>query len=147
MRCKVSRRLLSRHLDGELGLLTRLRLERHLRGCAACLAELELDRRVWKLLGAAAVARPPELMERLESRLAAQPPEPPRWRERWLAPVAFASALVLAATGGAALGVALAAGRPPPAPAIIDAELTALLSDAPAGLAPVAFLAHSAGAR
>jgi anti-sigma factor RsiW len=79
MRCKVSRRLLSRHLDGELGLLTRSRLERHLRGCAACQAELELDRRVWKLLDAAAVARPPELVERLERRLAAEAPEPLRW--------------------------------------------------------------------
>jgi hypothetical protein len=102
---------------------------------------------VWKLLGAAAVARPPELIHRLESRLAAEQPEPLRWRERWLAPVVFASALVLAATGGAAVGIVVAAGRPPPAAAIIDAELTELLSDAPAGLAPVASLAHSAGAR
>lgn len=146
MRCESSRRLLSRYMDGEIDRLARFRLERHLRGCAVCRAELERDRQVWSLLGAAEVVQPPEL-PMLESRLLAERPAPLTWRARWLAPVAFASALVLSATGGAALGIAAAARRPPPAPAMSEAELAEFLSDVPAGLAPVASLAHSAGAR
>jgi anti-sigma factor RsiW len=145
MRCETSRRLLSRYQDQELGLLTRLRLERHLRGCDACRAELELDRRVWSLLGTAEVVSPPEL-PMLESRLLAERPAPLTWRARWLAPVAFASALVLSASAGVALGLAAANCRLPAA-AITDAELVEFLGDEPAGLAPVGSLAHSAGAR
>ena len=137
MRCSSSRRFLSGYLDGELGPWRRRRLERHLAGCGACRAELEADRGVWSLLGAAESPAPPDIMAQLEARLTRAPLAPtPR---RWFVQVAFATALLVFATAGAAGGV-YAAQRRPHGNGAAESEYAELLGVDPPGLAPVSSL-------
>ncbi len=110
MKCSKCKRLVSAHIDGELGEAVAREVESHLASCSECRAEAEAVRRTLDLLGEWQRAEPrlglDALHERLEQRArrAWQPLLPvPRWA---------AAALALASiAGGTALG-----GRVPQAP-------------------------------
>jgi anti-sigma factor RsiW len=137
MRCPSSRRFFSRYLDGELGAWRRRRLDRHLADCSACRAELEADREVWSLLGVAETPAPPDIMAQLEARLTRAPLAPAS--QRWFAPVAYATAVLVFAAAGAAGGV-YAAMRHPPGSGAAESEYAEFIGEMPPGLAPVSSL-------
>jgi anti-sigma factor RsiW len=131
---------MSPHLDGELGNWRRRRLEHHLDSCVACRAELEADRRVWALLAAAEVAEAPDVVGWVEARLDREPSTMTR-RQPWrFAPVAYAAAVLLFAAAGSLGGAYAAERRQPAGDGASDSEYAEFLGDAPAGLAPVAWM-------
>jgi anti-sigma factor RsiW len=109
MQCRVSKRLFSRHLDGELGPWRRRRLVEHLAVCAACRTELEAMEQVWALLGEAPGVEPPEIVGALLARLEGEPRVLPvpvgRIDRRWFGQLAHAAAVLLVAGAGAGGGL------------------------------------------
>jgi|UniRef100_A0A7C3SJE3 anti-sigma factor RsiW len=96
MKCKKVQDNLSAYLDGEVPEPLSRELEAHLQTCAECQKELAWFRRLERALAALSAPAPPEIAEKIISRL--QPPARPWWRS-----LSLAASLILGLTLGGVL--------------------------------------------
>jgi len=140
MKCKESRKVLSRYLDHELSSTETSSIEEHLAGCLECRTELETQQRLWALLGSVEPIRAPNLTAAVEARLS----EPRGWLS-FLAGLrlrSFAYATATVALVGLFVGTGVWAGtaRHGSDAREHDRTFAELLSDVPPGMEVVAVL-------
>ena len=140
MKCKETRKVLSRYLDHELSSTETSSIEEHLAGCLECRTELETQQRLWALLGSVEPIRAPNLTAAVEARLS----EPRGWLS-FLAGLrlrSFAYATATVALVGLFVGTGVWAGtaRHGSDAREHDRAFAELLSDVPPGMEVVAVL-------
>lgn len=96
MKCHNVQDRLSAYLDGEVTEGLSRELAAHLQACAACRAELALLNRLERSLAALSAPAPPDIAEKIISRL--RRPARPWWRS-----LSLAASLILGLTLGGAL--------------------------------------------
>lgn len=65
----AAKKIISRHLDGELSSGTKAILDEHLAQCSACQAEYTAQQRLWDLLARAEPVQAPDIITAIEARL------------------------------------------------------------------------------
>jgi predicted anti-sigma-YlaC factor YlaD len=140
MKCKETRKALSRYLDHELSPTETSSIEEHLTGCIECRTELETQQRLWTLLGSVEPIRAPNLVAAVEARLS----EPRGWLS-FLAGLrlrSFAYATATLALVGLFVGTGVWAGtvRHASDDQEHDRTFAELLSDVPPGMEVVEVL-------
>ena len=140
MKCKETRKVLSRYLDQELSSTETSSIEEHLAGCLDCRTELETQQRLWTLLGSVEPVRAPNLLAAVEARLS----EPRGWLSvlAGLRLRSFAYATATVALVGLFVGTGVWAGtaRHGSDAREHDRTFAELLSDVPPGMEVVAVL-------
>jgi predicted anti-sigma-YlaC factor YlaD len=140
MKCKHTRKVLSRYLDHELSSTETVSVEEHLAQCSECRTEHATQQRLWTLIGRAEPVRSPDLMAAVEARLSE--------RRGWASFLAglrlrsFAYATATAALVGlfAWTGVWAGTARHGSYAREHDRTFAELLSDVPPGMEVVAVL-------
>jgi hypothetical protein len=142
VKCSQIRSILDFATDGELGLLTTLRVKSHLARCAACRRELAQVQAARRLLASAATAEPPPTLR--ETILAAARGEPshrpiPRPGRAPARAMAAAAAVLAVVAVGMAAGIwsitrphQIAATPPAPGPAVVAPTSPAAAPQVPA---------------
>ena len=140
MRCKETRKVLSRYLDRELSSAERASVEEHLAQCPECRAEHATQQSLWSLLARAEPIRPPDLIAGVEARLSER-----RGWGAFLAGLRLRSFGYAAATAALVLlfvwaGVWAGSARHGSGVAAHDRAFVELLSDTPPGMEVVTLL-------
>ena len=140
MKCRDTRKVLSRYLDQELSSTQMAPVEEHLVQCPECRAEHATQERLWTLLGRAEPIKSPDMRAAIEARLS----ERRRWtsfldgfRLRSLGYAAATAAVVLVFVSA---GVWAGTARHGSGSGEQDRAFVELLSDAPPGMEVVALL-------
>ena len=126
MTCRQSRRLLSRHLEGQLDPAAVERVRAHLDGCDICRATHALLAQPARALAASNAGNqtatpPPDLAERaLRAAFAAEEPtHAPSFLDRWI-PIAWPTAVAATVVTAVLLALALRAPQPAATPTSSD---------------------------
>lgn len=137
MDCEAAKKLMSRHLDGELSPGDRAMLEAHLAQCFACQAEHAAQERLWTLLLRVEPVQVPNLIGAIEEQISERRGWTSRFASIRLRTLSYAAAAALLVGGFVWGGIwagtqSMAGGH--------DRVVAELLTDAPPGMEIVTLL-------